>query len=66
MTTADKIIFRASLLILALCLIVLIVSILAKPFSDGYLRGWGIAAIVALIPTLYGTFRLLQDRRKKN
>ena len=66
MKTLDKTIFTVSLFLLAFELIVMIASIMLKPYSDEYLRGWGIAVLITFIPALYGTFRLLQDRRKNS
>ncbi len=65
MKKIDRIIYTLSLILLAAELGVMIISILAKPLSDTYLRVWGIITIVTLLAALYGFIRKRASMKKE-
>ena len=65
MNRRDTIIYRASLILIGLEILITSLSILLNPVSDAFLRTMGVLIIITAIPALYGFIvKYIVDRRK--
>ena len=65
MNRRDTIIYRASLILIGLEILITSLSILLNPVSDAFLRTMGVLIIITAIPALYGFIvKYIIDRRK--
>lgn len=63
MNQRDRIIYTVSLVLLGAEAAVMLISILAKPVSDTYLKVLGFLMLATLIPAIYGFVRRLGGRK---
>ena len=65
MNRRDTIIYRTSLILIGLEILITSLSILLNPVSDAFLRTMGVLIIITAIPALYGFIvKYIIDRRK--
>lgn len=65
MNRRDTIIYRTSLILIGLEILITSLSILLNPVSDAFLRTMGVLIIITAIPALYGFIvKYIVDRRK--
>lgn len=62
MRKRDAIIYRTAVILLAAELIVLGLSILLHPVSDGYLAAFGTAVLITMAAAAYGFIRSRMER----
>ncbi len=62
MNKAERIIYALSLVLLSLELAIMLISILSRPLTDTYLRGWGIAVLITAAVAVYGYIRKRKAR----